>query len=93
MQFVCMPHPVSSPVNPPIFHIFLQTMYRCSERLMDWDKYTQELGFVANILDLIMINENEFVITCQLKPIINIRLQPQVNTCYTLGATLVCIRR
>ena len=32
-------------------------------------------------------------ITCQLKPIINIRWQLQVNTCHTLGAVLVCIRR
>ena len=32
-------------------------------------------------------------ITCQLKPIISIRLQLQVNTCHTLGAVLVCIRR
>ena len=31
-------------------------------------------------------------ITCQLKPIISIRLQLQVNTCHTLGAVLVCIR-
>ena len=34
-------------------------MYRCSELLGDWDKYTQELCFVANILGLIMINKNE----------------------------------
>ena len=32
-------------------------------------------------------------ITCQLKPVISIRLQLQVNTCHTLGALLVCIRR
>ena len=32
-------------------------------------------------------------ITCQLKPIISIRLKLQVNICHTLGAILVCIRR
>ena len=67
-------------------------MYRCSERLRDWDNYTQKFCFVANILGLIMINKNE-TITCQLKPIISIRLQLQVNTCHTFGAVLVCIRR
>ena len=92
VQFVYMPHPVSNPLKLPISHTFLQTMYRCSERLRGWDKYRQELCFVANILGLIMINKNE-QLPFQLKPIISIRLQLQVNTCHTFGAFLVCIRR
>ena len=80
-----MPHPVPNPVNLTISHTFLQTMYRCSQRLRDWDKYSQELCFVANILGLIVINKNE-QLPAQLKPMISIRLQLQVNTCHTLGA-------
>ena len=38
---------------------FKQCMYRFSERLTDWDKYRQQLHFVANILGLIMINKKK----------------------------------
>ena len=36
-------------------------------------------------------DKQERTITCQLKLMISIRLQLQVNTCDTLGAVLVCI--
>ena len=46
--------------------------YRCSKRLRDWDKYRQELCFVANILGLITLNKNK-QLPAQLKLIISIR--------------------
>ena len=55
-----MPPPVPNPLNLPISHTFLQTMYvQMQQRLRDWDKYRQELCFVAKILGLIMTNKNE----------------------------------
>ena len=92
MQFVYMPHPVPNPVNLTISHTFLQTMYRCSQN-------TERLGQIFTRVMLcgqhtgLDYDKQKRTITCQLKPIISIRLQLQVNTCHTLGAVLVCMRR
>ena len=52
-----MPPPVPKPLNLPISHTFLQTMY------VQMQQKTGGLGqilcFVANILGLIMINKNK----------------------------------
>ena len=78
-----MPPPVPNPLNLPISHTFVQTMYvQMQQKTEGLGKYRQELCFVANVLGLIMIKKKR-TITCQLKPIISIfRLQLQVNTCH-----------
>ena len=79
-----MPPPVPNPLNLPISHTFLQTMYvQMQQKTEGLGKYRQELCFVSNISGLVMINKQ--TITCQLKPIISIlRLQLQKKKQVTL---------
>ena len=89
-----MTPPVSNPLNLPISHIFLQTMY------VQMQQKTQGLGKIMTRVMLcgqhirLDYDKQKRTITSQLKPIIIIsRLQLQVNTCHTQGGVLVCIRR
>ena len=87
-----MPHPVPNPLNLPIFHTFLQTMY------VQTQQKTEGLGQIYTRVMLcgqhikIDYDKQKRTVTCQLKPTISIRLQLQVNTCQILGAVLVCMK-
>ena len=56
---ICLLQFLTHKVSLLLTLIFEQCMYRCGERLRDWDKYRQELCFVAKILHLNMMNKNE----------------------------------
>ena len=74
-----MPHSVPNPLKFPISHTFLQ-MQRKTEGL--GQIYTRVMFCGQHIrLDY---DKQKSTITCQLKPIISIRLQLQVNTCHIL---------
>ena len=79
-----MPPPVSNPLNLPISHTFLQTMY------VQMQQKAEGLGKIETIVMLcgqhirLDYDKQKRIITCQLKPIISIsRLQLQVNICHT----------
>ena len=88
-----MPPPVPNALNLPISHIFLQTLY------VQMQQRTEELGQIQAKVMLcgqyirLDYDKQKRTISCQLQPIISIRLQLQVNTCHTLGAVLAYIRR
>ena len=84
MYFVYMPPPVPNALNLPISHTFLQTVY------VQMQQKTEGLGKIKTRVMLcgqhirLDYDKQKRTITCQLKPIISIlRLQLQVNTCYT----------
>ena len=74
-----MPHPAPDPLNLPISHTFLQTMY------VQMQRKTEGLGQIYTRVMLcgqhigLDYDKQKRTITCQLKPIISIRLQLQVT--------------
>ena len=82
-----MPLPVPNPLNLPISHTFLQTMY------VQMQQKTEGLGQIQTTV-MLCGQHIRFDYDKQKQPIISIlRLQLQVDTFHTFGAVLVYIKR
>ena len=79
-----MPAPVPNPLNLPISHTFLQTMYVQMQQRTEGQGQIKTRVMLCGQHIRFDYDKQKPAITCQLKLIISKRLQLQVNTCHTL---------